>query len=158
MGEKITLVVFSNELDKLLCAFNLAVGASAMGTETTMYFTFWGINILKKEGKRIQCKGVKRKMLNLMNRGGVKKLPLSKLNLLGFGPWMMRKMMKDSHMLPIEEMITLAKKQGVKFIACSPTMELMGLRKEDLIEEVDEIAGVATYLGTAGESRINLFI
>jgi len=158
MPKRIAIIVFSGDLDKVIAAFNIAIGAASTGIDTTMYFTFWGMNVLKKEGPLIKGKGTKRKLLNLMNRGGAHRLPLSKLNMLGIGSWMMRQLMRESNVPSIEEMIKLAKKQGVKLIACSPTMEMMGTKKEDLIEEVDEVAGVATYLSKATESNVNLFI
>ena len=97
-------------------------------------------------------------MLNLMNRGGAKRLPLSKFHMLGLGKRMMKKLMKDVNSPQVEELIVLAREFGVKFIACTTTMGMMGISKDAFIPEVDSFAGVATYLAHARESKINLFI
>ena len=158
MSEKITLVLFSGELDKALAAFNIAIGAASMGMEVSMFFTFWGLNIIKKNEGSIKSKGIMRKMLNLMNRGGSKRLPLSRFHMLGLGKWMMGKLMRQSKMPSIQEMIAMSSEMGVKFIACTTTLGMMGITKETLIPEVDRFAGVATYLAEARESKVNLFI
>jgi len=158
MAEKITIIVFSGDLDKALAAFNLAIGAAAMEMKVTMFFTFWGLNVMRKDKKVSRARGMMRKMLNLVNRGGAKKLPLSRLNMGGLGGSMMKKLMKDSKIPPLEEMIRMAHEMGVEFIACTTSMGMMGILREDLITEVGRLAGVATYLGEAGEGKINLFI
>jgi len=123
-----------------------------------MFFTFWGLNVIKKNEGGIKSKGIMRKMLNLMNRGGAKRLPLSKFHMLGLGKRMMKKLMKDVNSPQVEELIVLAREFGVKFIACTTTMGMMGISKDAFIPEVDSFAGVATYLAHARESKINLFI
>jgi len=158
MTEKITIIVFSGDLDKALAAFNLAIGAAAMEMKVTMFFTFWGLNVIRKDKKVSRTKGMMRKMLNLVNRGGANRLPLSRLNMGGLGGSMMKKLMKDSKIPPLEEMIRMAHEMGVEFIACTTSMGMMGILREDLITEVGRLAGVATYLGEAGEGKINLFI
>jgi peroxiredoxin family protein len=158
MAEKVTLVVFSGELDKALATFNIAIGAASMGMEVSMFFTFWGLNIIKKNDGSIKSQGIMRKMLNFMNRGGSKRLPLSKFHMLGLGKWMMGKLMRNVKSPSLEEMMAIAKKSGVKFIACTTTMGMMGISKEAFIPEVDSFAGVATYLAEAKEGRVNLFI
>jgi peroxiredoxin family protein len=158
MAEKVTLVVFSGELDKALAAFNIAIGAASMGMEVSMFFTFWGLNIIKKNKGSIKSRGIMRKMLNFMNRGGSKRLPLSKFHMFGLGKWMMGKLMRNVKSPSLEEMMALAKKSGVKFIACTTTIGMMGISKEAFIPEVDSFAGVATYLAEAREGRVNLFI
>jgi len=158
MAEKITLIMFSGEMDKALAAFNLAIGAASMGMEVSMFFTFWGLNIIKRNEGSIHSKGIMRKMLNFMNRGGSKRLPLSKFHMLGLGTWMMKRLMKDVNFPQLEELMTMAKEMGVKFIACTTSMGLMGISKEALISEVDSYAGVATYLAGAREGKVNLFI
>jgi len=156
--EKMTIIVFSGEMDKALAAFNLAIGGATSGMEVTMFFTFWGLNVIKKNEGSIKSKGIMRKMLNFMNRGGAKRLPLSKFHMLGMGKWMMKKLMKDVNFPEVEELIAIAKEFGVKFIACTTSMGMMGISKEAFIPEVDSLAGVATYLAHAKESKINLFI
>jgi len=158
MSEKVTLVVFSGEMDKALAAFNIAIGAASMGMEVSMFFTFWGLNIIKRNEGSIQSKGIMRKMLNSMNRGGPKRLPLSKFHMFGLGRWMMKRLMKDTKSPQIEEMIAMAKEMGVRFIACTTSIGIMGISKEAFIPEVDSYAGVATYLAEAKEGNINLFI
>lgn len=158
MPQKVTLVVFSGEMDKAIAAFNIAIGAASMGMEVSMFFTFWGLNIIKKNEGSIKSRGLMRKMLNFMNRGGSKRLPLSKFHMLGLGKWMMQRLMRDTKSPSIEETIALAKEMGVKFIACTTSIGIMGISKEAFIPEVDSFAGVATYLDEAKEGNVNLFI
>ncbi|MBI2955186.1 MAG: DsrE/DsrF/DrsH-like family protein [Chloroflexi bacterium] len=155
---KMTLIVFSGDMDRVLAAFNLAITAAAMGTEVTMFFTFWGLNVLKRKRASGSGKGIMRRMLNLMNSGTAEHLPLSKLNMFGLGPWMMKRLMKQTHLPSVEEMMKLARESGVKMIACSTSIGLMGLTKNDLTADVDGVAGAATYLGVASESNVNLFV
>ncbi len=156
--KSITLVVFSGDLDKALAAFNIAVGAASMGMEVNMFFTFWGLNIIKKNEGPIKTKGLKRKMMNIMDRGGSKRLHASKLHMMGIGTGMMKTMMKDIKFPQLEELMALAKQLNVKFIACTTSMGLFGLDKDAFIPGVDSYAGVATYLGDATQSKVNLFI
>lgn len=156
--ESVTLVVFSGELDKALAAFNIAIGAASAGMEVSMFFTFWGLNIIKRNEGGIKSKGMMRRMLNFMNRGGSKRIHLSKFHMLGMGTWMMKRLMKDVNFPPLDELIAMAKEMGVKFIACTTSMGIMGISKEAFIPEVDSFAGVATYLAEASEGRVNLFI
>jgi len=158
MKDKVTLVVFSGDFDKALAAFNIAVGAATMGMEVDMFFTFWGLNIIKKNKGPIKSKGIMRKMLNAMNRGGSKRLHLSKFHMFGVGTWMMKRLMKDVNFPQLEELMALAREFGVKYIACTTSMGIMGITREALIPEVDTLAGVATYLAEAKESKVNLFV
>ena len=155
---KMTIIVYSGEMDKALAAFNLAIGGATSGMEVTMFFTFWGLDVIKKNEGKIRSKGVMRKMLNFMNRGGAKRLPLSRFHMLGMGGWMMKKLMKDINFPQIEELIAIAKEFSVKFVACTTSMGIMGISKDAFIPEVDSFAGVATYLADAQESKINLFV
>ena len=156
--EKLTMVVFSGELDRALASFIIATTAASMGMEVTMFFTFWGLNIIKKNDGSLHGKGWMRKMLNVMNRGGTKRLAMSKLNMMGMGTAMMKKMMKQTNMLSIDELIVLAKETGVKMIACTTTCGLMGLEDPDFRPEVLTSAGAAFFLGEARESKVTLFI
>ena len=158
MAEKMTLIVFSGEMDKALAAFNLAIGAASIGMEVSMFFTFWGLNVIKKNEGPLKSKGIMRKMLNFMNRGGAKRLGLSKFHMFGMGKWMMGKLMKDVRFPSAQELMTMAHQSGVKFIACTTSMGMMGLGKDAFIPEVDSYAGVATYLAEAREGKVNLFI
>ena len=156
--ERVTLVIFSGELDKALAAFNIAIGAASMGMEVTMFFTFWGLNILKRNEGNIRSKGIMRRMLNFMNRGGSRRLHLSKFHMMGMGTWMMKRLMKDVNFPQLEELMAMAKGMGVKFVACTTSMGIMGIGKEAFIPQVDSFAGVASYLAEAKEGRVNLFI
>ncbi len=156
--EKMTIIVFSGEMDKVLAAFNLAIGGATSGMDVTMFFTFWGLNVIKKNEGSIKSKGIMRKMLNMMNRGGARRLPLSKFHMLGMGKWMMQKLMKDINFPQVGELMALAKEFGVKFIACTTTIGMMGLSQDAFIPEVNTFAGVATYIAEAKDSKISLFI
>ena len=156
--EKMTLIVFSDDLDRALAAFNLANTGASMGMEVTMFFTFWGLGVIKKGKVARGDKSFMQWMMGLMKRGSARRLKMSQMNMLGMGTGTMKSMMKTYRMPSVEEMITLAKEQGVRFIACTTSMALMGLSRDDFIDEVEEVAGAATYLGIASEAKVNLFI
>ncbi|MEZ0536824.1 DsrE/DsrF/DrsH-like family protein [Caldicellulosiruptoraceae bacterium PP1] len=155
--DKKTIIVFSNDLDKVMASLVIATGAAAMGDEVTMFFTFWGLNVLRDAKKKAGGKSFLEKMFGMMMPKGVDKLPLSKLNFLGIGPRLMKYMMKKKNVNSLPQMLKEAQELGVKFIACSMSMDVMGIKKEELIDGV-EIGGVATYLGEASEAGVNLFI
>ena len=157
-SKAMTVIVFSGDLDKVLAAFILATTGAAAGFKVTMFFTFWGLNVIKKNEGAAGGRGLMQKMLNLLNRGGSKRLPLSKFHMLGLGTWMMKKLMKETRTPEVEEMIKTAKKLGVKFVACTTSIGVMGLTKEDFREEVDSFAGASTYLNDARKGHVNLFI
>lgn len=123
-----------------------------------MFFTFWGLNIIKKDEGSIKSRGIMRKMLNFMNRGGSRRLPLSRFHMLGLGKWMMGKLMRDARFPSLDDLIATAREARVKFIACTTSMGIMGISREAFIPEVDSFAGVATYLAEAKEGKVNLFI
>lgn len=156
--EKLTMVVFSGDLDRALAAFIIATTAASMGMQVTMFFTFWGLNIIKKNEGNIKSQGLMRKMLNVMNRGGTKRLKLSKLNMGGMGTLMIGKMMKQINMPGIDELITMASEMGVQLIACTTTCGLMGLTEDSFRSEVTNLAGAAYFLGEATQSKATLFI
>lgn len=156
--KKITLVVFSGDLDKVLASFIVATSAASMGMDVTMFFTFWGLNAIKKNEGLLRGPGLMRKMLNLLNRGGSKRLNLSKFHLFGLGTRMMKRLMRESEIPTVDEMIALAKKLGVKMIICTTSLDVMGLSRNDFREEVDTLAGAVAYLGEAQEADVNLFV
>jgi len=156
--EKMTLIVYSGEMDKALAAFNLAIGGASSGMEVTMFFTFWGLDVIKRSEGGIKSKGIMRKMLNFVDRGGAKRLPLSRFHMLGMGKWMMKQLMDDINFPQVQDLIALAKELGVEFVACTTSMGMTGISKDAFIPEVDTFAGVATYLARARESKINLFV
>ncbi len=156
--EKTTIVVFSGELDKALAGFNIANTAASMGMDVTLFFTFWGLNIIKKNRGRLKSKGLMRKMLNWMNRGGSQRAHLSKFHMFGLGTWMMKKLMGEVRMPSLEDSIATAKRLGVRFVACNTSTGVMGLDEDAFIPEVDSFAGAATFLGEARKGTVNLFI
>ena len=151
-----TIVVFSNDLDKALASFIIANGAKASGKDVTMFFTFWGLNVLRKENITVK-KGLVDKMFGFMMPKGADKLTLSKMNMGGLGSLMMKQVMKRKNILSLKELIEQAQKQGVKFIACQMSMDVMGIQKEELLDGV-EIGGVAKYIAESNNSNSNLFI
>ena len=152
-----TLVVFSGDLDKAIASFIIATGAASMGKEVTMFFTFWGLNILKSKNKPKVSKDTMEKMFDFMLPGNTDKLRLSQMNMMGMGPAMIKKIMKKHNVDDLEILIENAINMGVKVVACSMSMELMGIKQEEFIKGV-EIGGVASYLGAAEDSGLNLFI
>ncbi|MFC1915724.1 DsrE/DsrF/DrsH-like family protein [Chloroflexota bacterium] len=156
--EKMTLVVFSGDLDKALAAFILATTGASMGMEVSMFFTFWGLNIIKKNEGGIKSKGLMRKMLNVLNRGGSRRLKLSKLNMFGLGTVMMKKMMKEMNYPSIDDFITMAHQMGVKLIACTTTCGIMAIPEDSFRSEVDSLAGAAYFLGETREAKASFFI
>jgi len=156
--EKLTLVVFSGDLDRALAAFIIATTAASMGMDVTMFFTFWGLNIIKKNEGGIKSEGLMRKMLNFMNRGGSKRLKLSRFNMGGMGTWMMKRLMKDIKHPTIDELIAMARDMGVKLIACTTTLGVMGIDEDAFRSEVENIAGAAYFIGEARQSTSTLFI
>jgi len=156
--EKLTIIMFSGELDRALAGFIIATTAASMGIEVTMFFTFWGLNIIKKNEGSIKSEGLMRKMLNFMNRGGSKQLKLSRFNMFGLGTWMMKRLMKDINHPSIDELITMAHQMGVKLIACTTSCGVMGLSEDAFRSEVKSLAGAAHFLGEATKSKSTLFI
>ncbi len=152
-----TMVVFSQDLDKAIASFIIATGAAAMGKEVTMFFTFWGLNILKKKNKPSVKKDLISKMFGIMLPSHASKLPLSNMNMGGMGAKIIKYIMKKNNVDPLEEMMENAMNMGVKVVACAMSMDLMGIAEEELMDGV-EIAGVASYLGATENSNHNLFI
>jgi len=152
-----TMIMFSGDLDKAMAGLIIANGAAAMGDEVTMFFTFWGLNILRKAKKIKVRKSFMEKMFGIMMPRGAEKLGLSKMNFGGMGTAMMKDIMRKKKVNSLPELIKSAQDMGVKFIACTMSMDVMGIKPEELIEGV-EYAGVATYLGEADEANVNLFI
>lgn len=152
-----SMVVFSGELDKAIAAFIIANGAASMGRKVTMFFTFWGLNILRKPEKVKAEKGFMDRMFGMMMPRGSKKLGLSKMNMGGLGAKMIRKVMNDKNISSLEELIKQALDSGINIVACTMSMDVMGITKNELIDGI-EYSGVATYLGAAEESDVNLFI
>jgi peroxiredoxin family protein len=159
MSEKATIVVFSGELDKALASFIIATGMAAQGNEVTMFFTFWGLNIVKKDKGALRgAKNWMQKMMGMFNRGGASRLPISKFNMGGVGKAMLKKIMNRERVSTLPELMEMATDLGVKMWPCKMSMDVMGIAREDLIDDIDKVVGVATYAAEANKSQINLFI
>lgn len=152
-----TIIVFSGDLDKVLASFIIANGAAAMGRTVTMFFTFWGLTALRKPQKQPVKKTFMESMFGAMLPRGSKKLSLSRMNMAGMGTAMMKKIMNDKNVDSLETLIEKAMHNGVKIVACTMSMDVMGIKQEELIDGV-ELGGVGAYLGDAEESNVNLFI
>ncbi|PKM62859.1 MAG: pyridine nucleotide-disulfide oxidoreductase [Firmicutes bacterium HGW-Firmicutes-21] len=155
--ENATIVVFSGELDKALASMIIAQGAVASGKKVAIFFTFWGLNALRKNGRVKVRKNIVEKMFGLMMPRGARRLPLSNMNMLGIGAKMIKSIMKKKNVDDIETMINTAMREGVRFIACTMSMDLMGITKEELIDGV-EYGGVATYIASNENAGTTLFI
>ena len=151
-----TIVVFSNDLDKVLASFIIANGAKASGKDVTMFFTFWGLNVLRKSNVNVK-KGLIDTMFGMMMPKGADKLTLSKMHMGGIGSAMMKWVMKNKNISTLSELIKQAQENGIKFIACNMSMDVMGIKEEELIDGV-EIGGVAKYIAESSHSNSNLFI
>jgi peroxiredoxin family protein len=154
--DKVAIIVFSGDLDKVLAAFIIATGAAALGQEVSMFFTFWGLSVLKKSNS-LADKNIFEKMMAVMSPGNSEELPMSQMNYFGVGAKMLRKMMKDKNVSSLEEMMELAREMDVKLLACEMSRDLMGVSDEELMDGL-EPAGVASFLGESLRSRTNLFI
>ena len=152
-----TLVLFSGDLDKALAGFIIANGAAAMGSEVTMFFTFWGLNILRKPEKVSVAKNLVERMFGWMMPRGAERLKLSQMNMGGMGAAMIKGIMRKKNVAPLPELIRSAQEAGVRLIACSMSMDLMGIHREELIDGIEE-GGVAMYLNRAESGNVNLFI
>ncbi|MDU5107473.1 MULTISPECIES: DsrE/DsrF/DrsH-like family protein [unclassified Clostridium] len=152
-----TMVVFSGDLDKAIASFIIANGAATMGKHVTMFFTFWGLNVLRKPEKVKTPKNIIEKAFGMMMPRGSKKLGLSRMNMGGMGAKMIRGVMKNKNIQSLEELIEAAIASGVEIVACTMSMDVMGIKKEELIDGIT-YAGVGYYLGQADDSNINLFI
>ncbi|MCL3862263.1 FAD-dependent oxidoreductase [Actinotalea sp. K2] len=152
-----SFVVFSGELDKVLAAFILANGAVAMGDEVSMFFTFWGLNALRRQDPPARPRSVMNRMFSAMLPSGADHLKLSTLHMLGAGTGLMKKVMRDNNVPSLPELIASAQASGVRLVGCTMTMDLLGIAPEDLVEGV-ELGGVATFLGEADRSNGAFFI
>lgn len=155
--DKTTIVLFSGDLDKAIAAYIIANGAAAYDHEVTIFHTFWGLNTLRKDEQVPVKKGVLEKMFGRMMPRGTNKLGLSKMHMAGMGPKMIKHVMKKHNAMSLPELVEMAQMQGVNLVACTMTMDLLGLQKEELLDDID-YGGVAAYLGEANEGKVNLFI
>jgi peroxiredoxin family protein len=158
-SNKLSMVVFSGDLDKVLAAFVIATGAVAMGMEAVMFFTFWGTPVLRDKGKSVGGKDTFGKMFGTMLPKGTQDVKLSKMNMGGMGTAMMKTLMKKKNVASLEQMLAMAEELEVKIYVCEMSMDLMGFKREEMINYKDlTFCGVAKFLEEAGDSRVQLFI
>ena len=157
MSKNKTLIMFSDDLDRALATFVLANGAAATGHKVSIFFTFWGLNVIKRVKKPAVKKDFFGKMFSLMLPSDSRKLKLPQLSMFGIGDKMMRYIMRKKNISQLEELRQQAMDSGVEFIACQMSMDMMGVCKEELIDGVT-IGGVATYMNRAEDACVNLFI
>jgi peroxiredoxin family protein len=156
--EKLSLIVFSGSLDRLIAAFVLATGAAAMGMKVSMFFTFWGTAALRLDNVRVKKTFLER-MFGWMLPKGVSKLPLSQMNMAGGGPAMIRYIMKKNGVASVEEMIELSKELGVELNVCTMSMDLLGMKPDELIDYPGRtFCGVAKFIETAAPGKITMFL
>lgn len=151
------MVVFSNDFDKMMAAFIIANGAASMGSRVTLFFTFWGLNLLRRSNYVKVKKNFLERMSGFMMPRGPGKLSLSKMHMGGMGTAMIRYIMNKKNVYSLPVLMQEARRNGVRFVACSMSMDIMGIKEDELIEGV-ELGGVASYLGEAEQSGYNLFI
>jgi peroxiredoxin family protein len=156
--KKMTIIAWSGELDKAWPTLILATTAAASGMEVAVFFTFWGLRILQRTDKRVTGANWKQKMLSLMNKGSTEHMGLSKLNFAGVGPTLMRQLAKEYKVAEPTELLEMAQQLGVKLWPCQMTMDLMGLKREDLVDGLAETVGAATAIERMADSDIQLFI
>jgi peroxiredoxin family protein len=156
---KLSMIVFSGDLDKVLAAFVIATGAVAMGMEVVMFFTFWGTPVLRDKNKNVGGKDMMGKMFGAMLPTGTGDVKLSNMNMGGMGTAMMKSLMKKKNVASLEEMLDLAEELGVRIYVCEMSMDLMGFKREEFIDYKDMgFAGVATFLQEAANSKVQLFV
>ena len=154
--DRVALIVFSGNMDRTIASFIIATGAAAMGMEVSMFFTFWGLSVIKRR-KRYARKNVFEKGFTAMLPAGVGQLGLSQMNFFGAGAALMRKLMRDKQVISLPELVKTAQELGVRLVACDMTRELMGISDEELLPGVEH-GGVATFLGDAARAKVSLFI
>jgi peroxiredoxin family protein len=154
----LAMICYSGDLEKTWAAMILASTAGAMGMPTKVFVTFWGLQTFVKPGRRITGENWMQKMMSMMSRPGIAHRKLSKMNFLGMGPWMMRKLAKQYNVSSPAELLEMAQLMGVEFVPCQMTMDMFGLKREDLIDGMGEPVGAATYLGYVADGAAPIFI
>ncbi|MCM3213642.1 DsrE/DsrF/DrsH-like family protein [Niallia taxi] len=155
--KKTTIVLFSGDYDKAMAAYIIANGAAAYDHEVTIFHTFWGLNALRKDENITVKKGIMERVFGKMMPRGADKMGLSKMNFAGLGPKMIKDIMKKHNAIPLPQLIEMALEQDIKLVACTMTMDLLGLKEQELLDNI-EYAGVAAYLADAEKGNVNLFI
>jgi peroxiredoxin family protein len=156
--DRLSMVVFSGDLDRAIAAFIIATGAAAMGLEVSMFFTFWGLSVVRKKDNKIFAgKNILEKGFTAMLPGDSLGMGISQMNFFGAGSKVIRKLMRDHDVASLEELMEMAQDFGVRMVACEMSRELLGVKDEELMEGM-EIGGVATFVGDASRSKLSLFI
>ncbi|WP_240377118.1 DsrE/DsrF/DrsH-like family protein [Bacillus piscicola] len=155
--KKTNIILFSGDYDKAMAAFIIANGAAAYDHEVTIFATFWGLNAFRKDKHVAVKKNMIEKMFGKLMPRGADKMSLSKMNFAGMGPKMIKHVIKKHNAMPLPDLVDMAREQDIKLVACTMTMDLLGLQKDELLDDI-EYAGVAAYLGDAEEGNVNLFI
>lgn len=156
-NNKCSLVIMSGDMDRIFGAFIIATGAAAAGMDTTMFFTFWGLNAIRKPEAR-SGQGFLGKMMGVLNPGGIDKLNPSKFSFGGIGRLLFKKMMRDKKVTSLPQLLEMAVDLDVKLLACKMSMDVMEISRDTLIDQVQDVVGVATFVKEAAQSEINLFI
>jgi peroxiredoxin family protein len=154
--DRLAMVVFSGDLDKAIAALIIATGAASMGMEVSMFYTFWGLNVVKK-GKTFENKNLLEKGFTAMLPGGTGQMGLSQMNFFGAGAQIIRKLMKDHDVSSVEELFEMARELDVRMVVCDMSRELLGVRDDELVDGLD-MGGVATFLADASRAKATLFI
>ncbi len=154
--DRLAMVVFSGDLDKAIASFIIATGAAAMGLEVSMFFTFWGLSIIKKQTK-FTGKNVLEQGFAAMLPGGSRNLPMSQMSFFGAGSKIIRKLMNDHEVASLEELMSMAQEFGVRMVACDMSQELLGIHDDELMDGIEH-GGVATFMGDASRAKASLFI
>jgi peroxiredoxin family protein len=153
---RISIVVMSGDYDRVLAAFVIATGAAAMGLQVSMFFTFWGLGVLR-QNRRLRGKGLLEKAFTLLTPAGAEELRLSRLNFAGLGLRLLKRQMRQRNISSLSELIAFARDLGVRMVACQMSMDVMGIKPEELQPGL-ETGGVATFLADATKSKATLFI
>jgi peroxiredoxin family protein len=156
-NNRAAIVVFSGDMDKIFGALIIATGCAAAGMDTTLFFTFWGLNAIKK-GTPIKAQSFLGKMMGIMNRGGINRLNPSRFSFGGIGRVLFSKMMSDKKVASLEELLQMAIDLDVHLLACKMSMDVLEISREDMIPEVEDVVGVATFVKEAANAKIQLFI
>lgn len=154
--DRVSLVVFSWELDRILAAFAIATGAAALGYQTSMFFMFWGLAGLRHK-KVLSGKRLREGIISMLAPGNTRQLPMSRMNFFGVGAKMLRKMMRDKHVASLEDLMRVARRMGTRMVVCETSRDLMGIRDEELVGDV-EFGATASFVADALRSRVTLFI
>lgn len=154
--DRVTIVVFSGDMDKVMAAFIIATGALAMGYEVSLFFTFWGLNAVR-DHRSMEGKGFMERMMSMMTPASTQGMGISQMNFFGAGAKAMRIMMEQKNVEKLEDLINMTREMGARFVSCGMSQMVMGINTEELRDDMED-GGVAAYLGDAVSSKVTLFI